>query len=163
LFYSLDALPQSFTYNLEPSATTGVTNSVKIDILANNLMEVQSTTDKNSKINYQISSKCANMTTLDELNVIGHEIDKQMTKKTNETLELLKELLSGNLEKNTFLSKMSDATDTSLADLVSISRKLIKRHKFEVNPNHKEFMRIKHLQFPTTSRDLGKLQTKTIV
>lgn len=96
------------------------------------------------------------MTTLDELNVIGHEIDKQMTKKTNETLELLTDLLSGLLEKNTFLTRMSDATDTTLSDLLSISKKLVKRHKFEVNPNHREFMRIKHLQFPTTSKDLGR-------
>lgn len=96
------------------------------------------------------------MSSLDELNVIGHEIDKQITKKTNEILELLKDFLSGALEKMHFLTKMTDASDTSISDLLSIAKKLTKRHKFEPNPNHKEFMRIKFLQFPTSSRDLGE-------
>lgn len=141
---------------METSGETGITSSVKIDILANNFAEVPSSTDRNSKQNFQTSAKCANMTALDELNVIGHEIDKQMTKKTNEIVDCLTELLSGLLEKNTFLTKMSDATDTTMADLLAVSRKLVKRHKFEVNPNHKEFMRMKHLHFPTTSKDLGE-------
>jgi hypothetical protein len=143
---------------LETSAATGITNSVKIDILANSLIEVPSSTDKNSKQNFQTSAKVVNMTALDELNVIGHEIDKQMTRKTTETLDLLTELLSGALEKSTFLTKMSDTTDTTVADLLAISRKLVKRHKFEVNPNLKEFMRLKHLHFPTSSKDLGELE-----
>lgn len=103
------------------------------------------------------------MSSLDELNLIGHEIDKQMTKKTNETLELLKELLSGSLEKHTFLTKMANATNTTNLDLVSIAKKLVKRHKFEVNPNHKEFMRIKRLQFPTTSNDLSEYKIIKII
>lgn len=106
--------------------------------------------------NYQSLAKCSKMSSLDELNVISHEIDKQITKKTNAILELLKEYLSGTVEKNIFLAKMTDASDTSLADLISVARKLTKRHKFEPNPNHKEFMRIKFLQFPTTSKDLGE-------
>lgn len=96
------------------------------------------------------------MSSLDELNIIGHEIDKQITKKTNEILELLKDFLGGALEKNNFLTRMTDASDTSISDLLSIAKKLTKRHKFEPNPNHKEFMRIKFLQFPTSSRDLGE-------
>lgn len=96
------------------------------------------------------------MSSLDELNLISHEIDKQMTKKTNETLELLKDFLGGSLDKNTFFVKMSDTSETSIQDILSIARKLIKRHKFEVNPNHKEFMRIKFLNFPTTSKDLSE-------
>lgn len=130
---------------------------MKIDILASNLSEVPSSSDSNSKQNFQTSAKIVSMTALDELNVIGHEIDRQTTKKTAETLELLTELLSGAMEKNTFLAKMKEGTDTTLADLLAISRKLVKRHKFEVNPNLKEFMRIKHLQFPTSSKDLGEL------
>lgn len=98
------------------------------------------------------------MTSVDEINVISHEIDKQMTKKTLETLQLLKEVVSGALEKNVFLKKMSDASDTSQTDLLSIAKKLIKRHKFELNPNHKEFMRIKFLHFPTSSKDLSELE-----
>lgn len=157
MFHFVDSLPQSFTYNLEPSATTGITNSVKIDILANSSTEMPSSSDKSSKSIYQASSKCATtMTTLDELNVIGHEIDKQITKKTNEALVLLTDFLSGSLDKNLFLAKMSDATDTNLHDLLSISKKLVKRFKFEVNPNLKDFMKIKHLQFPTASKDLGE-------
>lgn len=105
---------------------------------------------------YQSPSKCSKMSCVDELNVISHEIDKQITKKTITILELLKEFLSGLMEKNSFLTRMSDASDTSLSDLISIARKLTKRHKFEPNPNHKEFMRIKFLQFPTTSKDLGE-------
>lgn len=96
------------------------------------------------------------MSSLDELNLISHEIDKQMSKKANETLELLKDFLSGSLEKNTFLTKMNDASETSQADLMSIAKKLIKRHKFELNPNYKEFMKMKFLNFPTSSRDLSK-------
>lgn len=149
LLIFVDSLPQSITYNLDTSVLTGITNSVKIDILANTATEFPSSTDKNSK------TKCTTMTSLDELNTIGHEIDRQMTKKTTETLDLLTELLNGSLEKNTFLSKMSDTTDTTIQDLVAISKKLVKRHKFEVNPNHKEFMRMKHLHFPTTSKDIG--------
>jgi hypothetical protein len=158
-FVLVDLLPKSITYNLEPSATTGISNSVKIDILAPtiNQNEVPSTTDKSLRVtSYQSPSKCSKMSSYDELNLISHEIDKQMTKKTNETLELLKEFLSGAIEKNYFLTKMSDACDTSQADLISIARKLIKRHKFEINPNYREFMRIKFLLFPTTSKDLGK-------
>lgn len=97
------------------------------------------------------------MSSYDELNLISHEIDKQMTKKTNETLELLKEFVSGTMEKCIFLAKFSDASDCNQSDLVSIARKLIKRHKFLLNPNHKEFMRIKFLNFPTSSKDLGEL------
>lgn len=88
--------------------------------------------------------------------MISHEIDKQITKKTNAILQLLKEFLSGTLEKVNFMTRMTDASDTSLSDLLSVARKLTKRHKFEPNPNHKEFMRIKFLLFPTTSKDLGK-------
>lgn len=96
------------------------------------------------------------MSSLDELNLIAKEIDKQITKKTNEVLELLKELLSKTIEKNVYFTKMTDASETSLSDLLAITKKLIKRHKFEPNPNHREFMRIKFLQFPTTSNDLGE-------
>lgn len=140
---------------------SGVSSSVKIDILAPaiNQTEVPSTTDKNSKLsNYQSLSKCSSLklSTIDELSVISREIDKQMTKKTIETVELLKELLSGCLERNVFLAKMSDASETTLSDIILIAKKLIKRHKFEPNPNYKEFTRIKFLHFPTTSRDLGK-------
>lgn len=96
------------------------------------------------------------MSSLDELNLISQEIDKQMSKKAFETLELLKEFLSGALERNTFLAKMSDASETTQSDLMSIARKLIKRHKFELNPNYKEFMKIKFLYFPTSAKDLSK-------
>lgn len=132
---------------------------MKIDILAPamNQPEVPSANDKNFKASSLNSlSKSSKLSSVDELNVISHEIDKQITKKTHMILEVLKEHLSGTLEKNTFLTKMSDAAETCLADLISVAKKLIKRHKFEPNPNHREFMRIKFLQFPTTSKDLSK-------
>lgn len=155
---SVDDLPTSITYSLEPSQYTGISSSFKIDILTPTLNHSDSTTDKIVRsTSYQSPPKSSKtMSSLDELNVISHEIDKQITKKTIAILELLKEYLSGLLEKNVFLARMSDASDTSLSDLISIARKLTKRHKFEPNPNHKEFMRIKFLQFPTTSRDLGE-------
>lgn len=142
---------------MEPSSETGLSNSVKIDILApsSNQTEVPSSTEKSSKA-YNSPSKCSTMSSLDELNLISQEIDKQMSKKAFETLELLKEFLSGALERNTFLAKMSDASETSQSDLMSIARKLIKRHKFELNPNYKEFMKIKFLYFPTSAKDLSK-------
>lgn len=96
------------------------------------------------------------MSSLDELNVIAKEIDKQISKKTNEVLQLIKDHLSGTLDKNAYYAKMTDASETSTSDLLTITKKLIKRHKFEPNPNHREFMRIKFLQFPTTSKDLGE-------
>lgn len=161
LYIFVDQLPKSITYNIEPTATSGVNNSVKIDILAPAMSqsEVPSVTDKSSRhaSSFSTHSKCSKLSSIDELNVISHEIDKQITKKTNCILELLKEYLNGSMEKNLFLTKMSDATETSLPDLISVAKKLIKRHKFEPNPNHKEFMRIKFLQFPTASKDLGEL------
>ena len=126
-----------------------------------NQTELPPAADKNQKASSLNShNKCSKLSSVDELNVISHEIDKQITKKTNLILELLKEYLDGKMEKDLFLSKMSDATETSLSDLVSVAKKLIKRHKFEPNPNHKEFMRIKFLQFPTTSKDLGEFTLK---
>lgn len=159
-FISLvDLLPTSITYNLEPSTETGLSNSLKIDILAPsvNQTEVPSSTDKSSKVtNHQSPSKCSTMSSLDELNVISHEIDRQISKKTTETLELIKELLSGSMDKSSFLSKMSMASETTQLDLKSIANKLIRRHKFEPNPNYREFMRLKYLYFPTSSKDLSK-------
>jgi hypothetical protein len=161
LFSFADQLPKSITYNLEPSATTGISSSVKIDILAPAISqsEVPSMTDKSAKMtHYQSPSKYSKMTNLDELNVISHEIDKQITKKANETLELLKELLSGALDKSVFLTRMSETSDTTQSDLLSIAKKLWKRYKFESNPNFREFCKIKFLQFPTSSKDLSKFK-----
>lgn len=154
----VDLLPESITYSLESSPVTGISSNVKIDILAPtaSFIEVPTTTDKGSRLTNGHSSKCTKMTSLDELNVISREIDKQITKKTNKILELLKEFLCGMSDKNSFHTQMIDASDTSLSDLLLIAKKLIKRHKFESNPNHKEFMRIKFLNFPTTSSDLGE-------
>lgn len=161
----VDQLPKSITYSFEPSATTGISNSVKIDILAPamNQTEVPSSTDRSSKSFQSSPVKCTKLSSLDELNIISHEIDKQITKKTNIILDLLKEFLSLSMDKNIFLTKMSDASETSLSDLLSVAKKLIKRHKFEPNPNHKEFMRIKFLQFPTTARDLGEQKKTSLI
>lgn len=118
-----------------------------------NFIEVPTT---NSRVSNGHASKTTKLTGLDELNVIGHEIDKQITKKTNRILELLREFFCGLLDKNSFRAQMIDASETSLSDLLLITKKLIKRHKFQSNPNHKEFMRIKFLSFPTSSTDLGE-------
>lgn len=149
-------MPKSIIYKLETLPSTGISSSFKIDILAPTMNQSDSTTDKGRVASYEPPSKCSKLTSLDELNVISHEIDKQITKKTIAILELLKEFLSGSTEKNNFITRLSDASDTTLSDMISIARKLTKRHKFEPNPNHKEFMRIKFLQFPTTSKDLGE-------
>lgn len=101
--------------------------------------------------------KHANISIDDEFGILGHEIDKQMNKKTNEILELVKEYLESSISESEFNSKMNEVGGTSQTDLTSISRKLIKRHKFEPNPNQKDFMRIKCLTFPTSSKDLSKL------
>lgn len=153
-------MPKTITYSLEATPTGGFNNnnSFKIDILAPAMgqIEMPSSTDKPLKVPNLQSPKGSKMTALDEMNVISHEIDKQITKKTNEILELLKEFLSGALERVRFSEKMREASDTALSDLMSIAKKLIKRHKFEPNPNFKEFMRIKFLQFPTSAIDIGE-------
>jgi hypothetical protein len=137
---------------------TGISNNVKIDILPQsmNFIEVPTTTDKISRDSNGHTSKSTKLTGLDELNVISREIDKQITKKTNRILDLLKEFFCGMLDKNSFRAQMIDASETSLSDLLFISKKLIKRHKFQSNPNQKEFLRIKFLSFPTSSTDLGE-------
>jgi hypothetical protein len=102
------------------------------------------------------SSKYANITLNEELKLLGHEIDKQITKKTNEILELIKEFLGNSIDKLEFYSKLNEVSNTTMGDLTLITKKLMKRYKYEANPNQKDFMRMKHLQFPTNSRDLGE-------
>lgn len=146
-------MPKSITYSVE---TTGISNScVKIDILTSAGTFFSSDAVEMPK---KITSlpKNANISLNDELNLLSHEIDKQMNKKTLEILELVKEYLGNELNEIEFHSKMNDIGNVSVSDLSTISKKLIKRQKFEVNPNHKDFMRMKFLQFPTSSKDLGK-------
>lgn len=120
-------------------------------------------TDKFLRVGNLPSPKGLGLSPADEMNVISHEIDKQISKKTNEILELLKELVSGSVDETSFSVKMSEAGNLSSADMVSIAKKLIKRHKFEINPNQREFLRMKFLQFPTTSRDIGELEVFPIL
>lgn len=115
-------------------------------------------TDKFLRVGNLPSPKGSSLSPADEMNVISHEIDKQITKKTNEILELLKEFVSGSVDKAAFSVKMGEAGNFSSGDMVSIAKKLIKRHKFEINPNQREFLRMKFLQFPTTSREIGELE-----
>lgn len=122
-----------------------------------------SSTDRPLKVHNLHPQKGLKWSALDELNVISHEIDKQLSKKTLEILELLKEFLSGSLDKSFFIGKMREASNISLGDLTLLARKLIKRHKFEINPNYREFLRIKFLQFPTSSKDIGELTTNNVV
>lgn len=161
----VDELPESITYSLDSSSNSGARSNLKIDILAPTMsfIEVPSLTDRQLRAAIQ-SSKCSkDMTCLDELNIISHEIERQINKKTTEILDLLKNYLSGLLEKNIFMERMADASDTTLSDLIAISKKLVKRHKFLYNPNVKDFMRIKLLIFPTTSKDLGEMMMMTCV
>lgn len=153
----IDQLPKSFTYSLETSST-GVSSSVKIDILAPSLFsqtEASSTTNEMSKTQTS-PSKHSNISLNDELNLLGHEIDKQMSKKTNEILELTKEFLGNKIDKNEFHSRMEYSGNINMCDFISITKRLTKRQKFEANPNQKEFSKMKHLQFPTSSKDLGE-------
>lgn len=143
---------------MEPSSLTGVSNSVKIDILASCTSEVTSTTTMNKstsnspvKVNHQV-----NISVSDELNLLGHEIDRQMNKKANEILELLKAfLIGGAFSQSNFRDKMNEIGNVTMSDLIMIAKKVIKRHKFEMNPNHHYFVKMKNLQFPTSARDLG--------
>ena len=82
-------MPKSITYSVE---TSGISSScVKIDILTstgtffNDAAEI-------SKVKTSMS-KNSNISLSDELNILSHEIDKQMNKKTIEILELIKEYL----------------------------------------------------------------------
>ncbi|CAG9808021.1 unnamed protein product [Chironomus riparius] len=144
-------MPKSITYSVE---TTGISSScVKIDILTSTGSFFNSDSVEISKLATSIS-KHANISLNDELNILSHEIDKQMNKKTMEILELVKEYLGNELSEVEFHSKMNDIGNVSVSDLSTIAKKLIKRQKFEANPNQKEFMRMKFLQFPTSSKDL---------
>jgi hypothetical protein len=144
-------MPKSITYSVE---TTGITSScVKIDILTSTGTYFNSDAVEMPKVTS--IPKHANISLTDELNVISHEIDKQMNKKTVEILELVKEYLGNELSEGEFHCKMNDIGNVSVSDLSTISKKLIKRQKFEANPNQKDFMRMKFLQFPTSSKDLG--------
>lgn len=154
LFVNTDQLPRSITYSLEPSST-GVSNSVKIDILASTA-EVSSTTTMFKSVVGNSPVKHTNISVADELNLLGHEIDRQMNKKTNEILELIKAYLSNTFNQNEFHEKMNEIGNVSMADLISISKKVMKRHKFEVNPNQHYFIKMKLLQFPTSAKDLSK-------
>jgi hypothetical protein len=167
-----DQLPKSFTYSLE-TRSLGVSNSFKIDILEPSLAiqsdvassttatttaaaEMPRSTHSTVSSSSSSTSKYANLSSLDELNLLSHEIDKQITKKTNEILELVKEFLAGSIESCAFHARMLEIGNISIADLTVITKKLMKRHKFEANPNQRDFMRVKYLQFPTSSKDLGE-------
>ena len=146
-------MPKSITYSVE---TTGIRSScVKIDILTSAGTFFNSDSVEMSKLVTSIP-KHANISLNDELNILSHEIDKQMNKKTIEILELVKEYLGNVLSEVEFHSKMNDIGNVSVSDLSTIAKKLIKRQKFEANPNQKDFMRMKFLQFPTSSKDLGE-------
>jgi hypothetical protein len=171
LHSSTDQMPKSFSYSFD-ATSLGVSSSVKIDILeppvsslaiqsnvasstttSTEMLRVAPSTPSSSS---STSSKYGNLSSLDELNLLSHEIDKQITKKTNDVLELAKEFLAGTLDSSEFHTKMLETGNIAMADLTLISKKLIKRHKFEANPNQRDFMRVKRLQFPTDSKDLGE-------
>lgn len=103
------------------------------------------------------------MSPTDELNLFNHEIDKQITRRTNEILELIKQYLGGIIDGREFHMKMIDNGNISINDLILISKKLIKRHKFEANPNQRDFMRMKQLSFATTSQDIGELNLESFL
>ncbi|KAG5671382.1 hypothetical protein PVAND_001583 [Polypedilum vanderplanki] len=166
-------MPKLFSYSFD-ATSLGVSSSVKIDVLENSSLAIQSnvasstTTTANEMPRIapatplSVSSKYANLSSLDELNLLSHEIDKQITKKTNEVLELAKEFVAGSIESNAFHSRMIEIGNIAMSDLLLISKKLIKRHKFEANPNQRDFMRVKQLQFPTSSKDLVNYFEKLI-
>lgn len=152
-FITTDQLPKSITYNLETS-TKGVSSSVKIDILASSLTqqaEASSTGNMTKSTN-----KNSNISVADELNLLGHEIDRQMSRKTNEILELIKAFLSNTISKAEFHERMTSVGNVTMSDITLITRKVIKRHKFEPNPNQHYFTKMKFLQFPTSGSDLGE-------
>lgn len=149
-----DQLPTSITYNLETTSTLGVSSSVKIDILASNItQQTEATTIGNMT---KSPTKNSNITVADELNLLGHEIDRQMGRKTNEILELIKAYLSNTFSKTEFHERMNEVGSVTMSDLSQITRKIIKRHKFEPNPNQHYFTKMRFLVFPTSGRDLGE-------
>lgn len=106
--------------------------------------------------------KHAIITLTDELNILNHEIDKQINKKTNDILELVKDFLGLSIGETEFQYKMHEIGSISVSDFSLMTKKLIKRHKFESNPNQKDFMKMKALRFPTSSRDLSEYIKKKI-
>ena len=147
-------------------------NGVKIDILTpisqpnqNNQSQLpftstlksslrESTMNQSLSQNHQASSS---LSTHNELEMINNEIDLLFSQKTTFILTLLTEFISNRITRNIFENKMKLYCDITLTDLVSVTKNLIKKYKFEANPNSKEFSKIKYLQFPTTYQNLGKL------
>lgn len=145
-------------------------SSVKIDILASTMSitqaEASSTTtaatfSQKTSSNFvrDNSKQQKKLSQEDELNLLGHEIDRQMNKKTTEILELIKAYLSQSFNRDQFHEKMAEIGNVTMSDLSSITRKIVKRHKFEVNPNQHYFLKMRLLQFPTSAFDLGESQS----
>lgn len=135
-------------------------SKVKIDILAPSLTVVNQTntssktTDKIAN-SHRSPSKTA-LSSMDELNIIGNEIDKQITKKTNEIMELLRQYLSDAFDKTQFATLMSTTGAFTTNDFFIITKKLVKKHKYIRSPNHNNFMKMKKFYFQTSAEDLGK-------
>lgn len=97
-----------------------------------------------------------NCTVMNELGLIGNEIDRRIKKKTNSILELVRQYLNSKLERNEFIKKMHETGTTTTTDLFSIAKRLERKKKFERNPNLKDFLKIKNLRFTTSSDELSE-------
>lgn len=120
----------------------------------------ESTLSQSSSQHHRASSP---LTTNDELEMINNEIDLLFDQKSSYILTLLTEFISNRITRNIFENKMKLYCDITLTDLVTVTKNLIKKYKFEPNQNYKEFSKIKYLQFPTTYHNLGKLSNRTLI
>jgi hypothetical protein len=118
-------------------------------------------TDKNfnwPNQQYQTKSDISpeNISVMNELSLIGNEIDRRIKKKTSSILDLVREYLNSKLERNEFIKQMHETASTTTSDLFSIAKRLQRKKKFERNPNLKEFLKIKKLRFTTSSDELSE-------
>lgn len=104
----------------------------------------------------QNGEKVEQLSVISEMSLISHEIDKRINKKVQKVLELIQLILKSQIHRQEYINRMHEAASITTFDLVIIAKKLEKRQKFEHNPNAKDFVKMKNLQFPTLPRDLSE-------
>lgn len=157
----IDSQKALIEYKINTSGKDGSIDRVEIDFHAH--VTEDNETSKTDRIftwpNIQSQNKkdspLNNMSVTNELNLISSEIDRKLKKKTICIIEVVQEYLNLKIGNDEFAKKMQQAADTTTEDLVSISKRLQKRKKFERNPNVKEFLKMKNLHFSTSSTELS--------
>lgn len=175
----------SINYEIKPSTSNGPNDKFKINILTTTLSANNSLSNnvpltvnektwqwpKNENIKHLLTNqlsvqncqtngmKVEKISINCELKQISVEIDKRLKKKINKILGLLQDIINSKIPRLDFVSRMHEIANITVSDLIFIAKKLLKKHKFALNPNSKDFAKIKSLNFPTSASDLSKFLT----